>query len=81
MAAASEIKNLAQDHNTIPNDENEFPDGDWPSNPPSPTASANDPDCVPVLQAFIEAVEDPVEARVGDANLVHDMALVLYKGS
>ena len=64
----------------IPNDNDEFPDGNWPSEPPSPTASSNS-DHVPVLQAFIEAMDDPVKARVKDADLVHDMALVLYEGS
>ena len=62
-------------------DLDEFPDGNWPSNPPSPTSSSNDSDQAPVLQAFIEAVDDPIEACIGDANLVQDMALVLYKGS
>ena len=36
---------------------------------------------VPVLQAFIQPTEDPVESRVQDETLVEDMALVLYKGS
>ena len=63
----------------IPNNDNEFPDDDWPSDPPTP--SSNNSDHVPVLQAFIETVDDLIEACIRDTNLVHDMALVLYEGS
>ena len=57
-----------------------FPSSDWPSNPPSPVSSSPS-DNMPVLQAFIQMTDDPVEARVQDEGLVEDMALVLYEGS
>ena len=63
------------------NDLNEFPDGKWPSNPPSPVSSSSPSDNAPVLQAFIQMTDDPVEAWVQDESLVEDMALVLYEGS
>ena len=43
--------------------------------PSSPSDSA------PVLQAFIQMTDDPIEARVQDEGLVENMALVLYEGS
>ena len=64
----------------LEDDLDQLPSNDWPSNPPSPMSTSSS-DNVPVLQAFIEATDDPVEARIGDTNLVQDMALVLYKGS
>ena len=57
-----------------------FPNSDWPSNPPSSMSSPLSNN-TPVLQAFIQTTDDPVEARVQDENLVKDMALVLYEGS
>ena len=57
-----------------------FPNSDWPSNPPTPE-SPSPSNNVPVLQAFIQMADDPVEARVQDESLVKDMALVLYEGS
>ena len=68
---------MTQERNNI----NEFPDSNWPSNPPSPAHSSNDSDHAPILQAFIKTVDDLVEAQITDADLVQDMALVLYKGS
>ena len=62
-------------------DLDEFPDGEWPSNPPSPVPSSSSSDNAPILQAFIQTVDDPVEAQVLDEALVENMALVLYKGS
>ena len=70
----SPIHNLADDLD-------EFPDGKWPSNPPSPIPSSSSSNNTPVLQAFIQTMDDPVEARVQDENLVENMALVLYEGS
>ena len=46
----------------IPNNDNKFPDGNWLSNPPSPIPSSSDSDHMPVLQAFIQVVEDPIES-------------------
>lgn len=63
------------------NDLDEFPNGNWLSNPPSPTSPTDNSDHAPILQAFIETMDDPVEAQVMDTNLVQDMALVLYEGS
>ena len=57
-----------------------FPSSNWPSNLPSPTSSP-DLDNVPVLQAFIQTVDDPVESQIQDESLVEDMVLVLYEGS
>ena len=59
----------------------EFPNGEWPSNPPSPTPSSPSSDNAPILQAFIQAADDPIETRVQDKTLVEDMALVLYESS
>ena len=61
-------------------DLNRFPSSDWPSNPPSPMSSSPS-DNAPVLQAFIQTTNNPIEARVQDEGLVENMALVLYKGS
>ena len=36
---------------------------------------------MPVLQAFIQTTDDPIEVRVQDKSLVEDMALILYEGS
>ena len=57
-----------------------FPSSNWPSNLPSSTSSSPS-DNAPVLQAFIQMTDDPIEARVQDEGLVEDMALVLYEGS
>ena len=47
-------------HNSA-DDLDKFPDSEWPSNPPSPTPPS---DNVPVLQAFIQMADNPVETRV-----------------
>ena len=63
------------------NDLDEFPDSDWPSNPPSPIPSSPSSDNTPILQAFIQMVDNLIETRVQDENLVKDMALILYESS
>ena len=67
-------------HNPV-DDLDKFPDGEWPSNPPSPTSSSSLPNNVPVLQASIQMEDDPIETRVLDETLIDNMALVLYEGS
>ena len=62
-------------------DTDEFPDGEWPSNPPSPIPSSPSSDNIPILQAFIQTADDPVETQVQDKALIENMALVLYEGS
>ena len=62
-------------------DLNEFPKGEWPSNPPSPMSSSPSSNNAPVLQAFIQAADNPVETQVQDESLVENMALVLYESS
>ena len=71
---------LSPIHNPA-NDLDEFPDGKWPSNPPSPAPSPPSSDNTPVLWAFIQTEDDPIETRVQDETLVENMALVLYEGS
>ena len=44
------------------NDTDKFPDGEWPSNPPSPTSSSSLSDNAPVLQAFIQTTDNPITA-------------------
>ena len=43
-------------------DLDEFPNGEWPSNPPSPIPSSSPSDNTLVLQAFIQTADDPVKA-------------------
>ena len=62
-------------------DLDKFPDGEWPSNPPSPVPSSPSSDNIPILQAFIQTVNDPIKTQVQDKSLVKDMALVLYESS
>ena len=45
----------------IADDLDEFPNGEWPSNLPSPVPSISSSDNAPVLQAFIQTTDDPVE--------------------
>ena len=67
-------------HN-ITDDLDKFPDGEWPSNPPSPIPSSSSSNNVPVLQAFIQTEDDPIETQIQDEALIENMALVLYEGS
>ena len=62
-------------------DLDKFPNGEWPSNPPSPIPSSPSSDNTPVLQAFIQTADDPVKTQVQDKTLVENMALVLYESS
>ena len=62
-------------------DLDEVPDGEWPSNPPSPNPSSSSSNNAPVVQAFIQTEDDPVETQVRDKTLIENMALVLYEGS
>ena len=46
----------------IADDLDKFPNGKWPSNPPSPIPTSPSSDNAPILQAFIQTADNPIEA-------------------